>query len=133
MKMLVTISLLVCNVLQNYAQVVAPVTTTAEQQLENSTENNADLETEDDSYLQQMQQFIKNPIDLNDADESSLKDLRVLTALQIEDLVSYRDLFGKFISIYELQAVPGWSISTIEKIRPFITVSTGKDILGSLG
>ena len=30
-----------------------------EQQLENITENNADLETEDDSYLQEMTQYQK--------------------------------------------------------------------------
>ena len=42
-----------------------PVTTNTEQQLENITENNEDLETEDDSYIQQMVQYIKNPINLN--------------------------------------------------------------------
>ncbi len=46
------------------AQVTEPVTTNTEQQLENITENNEDIETEDDAYLQEMVQFIKNPIKL---------------------------------------------------------------------
>ncbi len=131
MKILLLISFLFCCIFQNYAQVTAPVTTTAEQQLENSTEHNADLETEDDSWLQQMQQFIKNPLDLNDANESGLTELQLLTALQIRNFIVYRNLLGTFISIYELQAVPGWDISTIEKIRPFITVSLRTDVLSS--
>lgn len=118
-----TIFLLFCMLLRNYAQLAIPVTTGTEQKLESNTENNKDLETEDDTYLQQMQEFLKDPMNLNDADENDLKELLILTPLQIRDLVSYRNLFGKFINIYELQAVPGWTISTIQKIRPFITVS----------
>lgn len=103
-----------------------------EQQLENLTENNEDAETEDDSYLQEMQHFINDPINLNNTEESELKELRVLTALQIQNLISYRNLFGKFINIYELQAVPGWNVSTIKKILPYITVNDQPNLFTSL-
>ena len=93
-----------------------------EHQLENLTENSDDVETEDDSYLQEMQHFIDDPINLNTAIESDLKELKILTALQIQNLISYRKLFGNFINIYELQAVPAWNVSMIRKIRPYITV-----------
>ena len=102
------------------------VNTTIEQQLENITEKNEDAETEDDSYIQEMAQYAKHPINLNRADESQLKELRILSALQVQSLLRYRDLFGNFIHIYELQAVPGWDIATIQKIRPFITVSNAQ-------
>ncbi|MBN8674828.1 MAG: helix-hairpin-helix domain-containing protein [Chitinophagales bacterium] len=98
-----------------------PVNT--EQQLENLTDADQ-AETEDDSYLQQLEYFRKNPVNLNSADANELKDLRVLTDLQIENLISYRRLFGKLISLYELQAVPAWDINTIKKLLPFITVTT---------
>lgn len=100
-----------------------PASTTTEQQLENITENSEDLETEDDSYLQQMAQFQKNPLNLNTVGATSLKDLVVLSPIQIQNLISYRELFGKFISIYELQAVPGWDARVIQKILPYITVA----------
>ena len=103
-----------------------PVNTTVEQQLENITENNEDMETEDDSYLQEMTQYIKNPLNLNRADENQLKDLRVLSALQLQNFLRYRDVMGNFINIYELQAIPGWDIATIQKIRPYITVSNAQ-------
>jgi DNA uptake protein and related DNA-binding proteins len=104
-----------------------------EQQLENLTENNEDVETEDDSYLQEMQHFLDDPLNLNIATESELKELKVLTALQIQNLISYRNLFGKFINIYELQAVPGWNVSMIRKIRPYITVDDQPNLFESLG
>ena len=104
-----------------------------EQQLENLTENSEDVETEDDSYLQAMQQFLDDPVNLNTASESDLKELKILTALQIQNLISYRNLFGNLINIYELQAVPGWNVSLIRKIRPYITVDIQASLFTSLG
>ena len=93
----------------------------AEQQLENLTDATEE-ETEDDTYLQDLEQFRKNPINLNTADADELKQLRVLTDLQIVNLVLYRNLLGRFIHIYELQAVPAWDVFTIRKIIPFVVV-----------
>lgn len=111
----------------------APPPVIIEQQLENLTENAEDVETEDDSYLQEMQQFLDDPVNLNKATESDLEQLKVLTALQIRNLLSYRNLFGNFINIYELQAVPGWNVSLIRKIRPYITVDIRPALFTSLG
>lgn len=97
-----------------------PVTT--EQQLENLTDADQS-ETEDDSYLQQLEQFRKNPVNLNTADENDLRELKILSGLQIANFISYRKLFGKFVSVYELQAVPTWDIQTIKKLLPFITIA----------
>ncbi|MDQ6756969.1 MAG: helix-hairpin-helix domain-containing protein [Bacteroidota bacterium] len=104
-----------------------------EQQLENLTENNNDLETEDDSYLQQLQHFLKYPLNLNIANESELKQLKILSALQIQNLISYRNIFGKFINIYELQAVPAWNTMLLRKLRPFIIVDDQPELFTSLG
>ncbi|MGZ5220193.1 MAG: ComEA family DNA-binding protein, partial [Chitinophagaceae bacterium] len=95
----------------------------AEQQLENLTDAEQ-AETEDDSYLQQLEHFRRDPVNLNIADINELRELRILTDLQIANLISYRRLFGKFISIYELQAVPTWDVSTLRKLLPFITIAS---------
>ncbi len=112
----------------NFGQVPG---TTAEQQLEAATEGNDDTETQDDSFLQNLQQFLKNPVNLNTADAGLLKELIVLTPLQIQNIIAYRTLLGNFINIYELQAVPTLDIATIEKIRPFVTVSMQTDLINS--
>ncbi|MGQ0740455.1 MAG: ComEA family DNA-binding protein [Bacteroidota bacterium] len=97
-----------------------PVTT--EQQLENQTDADQ-AETEDDAWLQDLEHFRKNPLNLNTADAEELKQLRIVTDLQIANLISYRNLFGRFLHIYELQAVPAWDVATIKKLLPFITVA----------
>lgn len=117
------ISIFICN-----AQDISP---SAEQQLENLTDADQ-AETEDDSYLQQLEHFRKNPLNLNVADIDELKELRVLTDLQIANLISYRRLFGNFISIYELQAVPTWDIITLRKLLPFITIDLAESLKNDL-
>jgi len=95
--------------------------TNREQQLENLAEAN-ESETEDDSYLQSMEIFKKNRLNLNTADVSELRELKVLTDLQIQSLLRYRSLLGKLVSVYELQAVPYWNVEVIRTIMPYITV-----------
>jgi len=100
---------------------------TLEQQFENLTDVDQS-ETEDDSYHQQWERFRRNPLNLNTADENDLRELKILSGLQIANLISYRKLVGKFISIYELQAVPSWDIQIIKKLLPFITVAEPVDL-----
>lgn len=95
---------------------------TTEQQLENLADITEE-ETEDDSYLQELVQFRKNPLNLNAADADELKQLRILTELQISNFIIYRNLFGSLINIYELQAVPSWDIITIRKLLPYIIIT----------
>jgi Helix-hairpin-helix motif len=106
-----------------YAQTPQQAANTTEQQLEDITENNNDVETEDDTYLQQMQEYARHPINLNSAGVNELRQLRILTPIQIQNFISYRNLTGKLINIYELQAIPAWNIILIRKILPYITLS----------
>ncbi len=132
MRILLTFGCMFLCLLNSFAQVTEPVTPNTEQQLESITENNEDLETEDDSYLQQMIQFTKNPIELNTADFTDLNQLKILTPIQIQNFLQYRSLVGKLIDLYELQAVPGWDIATIQKIRPYISVSKQNSVTATL-
>jgi Helix-hairpin-helix motif len=100
-------------------------------ELESITEKNQDVETEDDAYLQSLHGFLKDPVNLNTADEEEMERLQMLSSLQIQNIMAYRKMLGHFIDIYELQAVPTLDITTIEKMRPFITVSNN-DIIGSI-
>ena len=107
-------------------------TTTTEQQLENQAEAD-ETETEDDTYLQLLSNYKKNPLNLNQADESDLKELRVLTALQIQNFFRYRNVFGALINIYELQAIPTWDVETIQNVLPYITVRPVVNLREELG
>ena len=102
------------------AQDISP---TAQGQLENFTDARQE-EPEDDYYLQSMEHFKKHPLNLNTASAADLRELVALTDLQIDNFISYRDLLGKLISIYELQAVPAWDIATIHRIIPYVAIGS---------
>lgn len=130
--MVIAVSFVLCIVPQNvFAQV--PVTPPIiEQQLEAITENNEDVETEDDSFLQTMRQYFKNPINLNTPDLSILRELGIFSPIQLQNIISYRTQLGNFISIYELQAVPGFNLQLIDRLRPYIVVSTPQNVISSI-
>ena len=95
-----------------------PITT--QQQLENL--GNEDLE--DDALLQQLDFYRNHPINLNTVTGGELQPFRFLTELQIVNFIRYRNLFGNLLDVYELQAVPGFDVATIRKIRPYVFVGS---------
>lgn len=74
------------------------------------------------NIIEQLNYFYQNPINLNDTDGSELEDLGLLTSIQISDLIRHRKLFGKLITIYELQGLTFWDLETIQLVRPFVRV-----------
>ncbi len=67
--------------------------------------------------------YKKRPLDLNKASASDLKQLFFLTPIQIENLLSYTKTNGRLMEIYELQAIDGFDLSTINKLKPFISIN----------
>ena len=106
--------------------------TTVEQQLENLAEAE-ESETEDDNYLQQLQDYRRNPLNLNTATEADMQAFRWLTDLQIQNFLRYRRLLGKLLNVYELQAIPTWNLETINRLLPFIVVANAESLGTDLG
>jgi hypothetical protein len=102
----------------SYAQTPPPVT----QQLENLASRNEEELQEDDSYLQELEYYKKHPVNLNGATAEDLQALHFLTDIQVINFIRYRHIAGKLIDVYELQAIPGWDLNTINKITPFIFI-----------
>ena len=63
-----------------------------------------------------------DPIDLNHTNAQELSALFLLDDVQIGALLQHVRRNGKLLSIYELQAIPGFDVRTIQQIRPFVTV-----------
>lgn len=70
-------------------------------------------------------QLYLNPIDVNKANSEILASSYLLDPGQITNLIAYRIKFGPLVSLYELQAVSGFDLKTIEQILPFLTLGTG--------
>lgn len=93
----------------------------------------ADLNYED--LYENLMQQLAHPIDLNQATSEELSNLFVLTEMQIGELTAYRTKFGKLLSVYELQAIPSFDLTTIYKLIPFVTVTprlTGRSLAGRI-
>lgn len=102
-----------------------------EKRLEEITEAREDEVPEDESFLQDLDYYSRYPINLNTVDRETLQRLHILNPAQIDHFFSYRNMFGNFVNIYEIQAVPGWDLITIRKLLPFVIVRT-PETAGSL-
>jgi hypothetical protein len=90
---------------------------------------NSDEEGEFDfnTLYENLERYRENPLNVNSATEADLQDLRVLSDIQIINFLRYREVAGALVSIYELQAVPGLDLGTIQAILPYVTVDGDTD------
>lgn len=98
-----------------------PTPDLSEQRLEDLLQ---DAEEESDfdlnTIFEDLAVYRENPLNLNDASEEDLRELGLLSDVQISSLLNYREQLGGFIAIYELQAIPGLDLATIRRILPFV-------------
>lgn len=118
-----TIVFLLC-VMAAPGQEQETLTQSIEQQLEVDAEQTG-AENEQDEWWQMVDQYKKNPLDMNEVSEDELRNLHFLNEWQIISFFRYRSLMGKLISLFELQAVPLWDIATIKRLLPFVTIGMG--------
>lgn len=77
-------------------------------------------------------QFYSNPIDLNKTNREELRNLFILNELQLSSFFDYINENGHLISIYELQAIPNFDLTTIESLLPFVRIDNIKNDTRSL-
>jgi len=114
------------------AQTVPDQSNGMEQTMMNQAEARETEDAEDDSHILRLEHFARHPIDLNKASASELAELGLLSPLQAEQLLRYRELMGPLVSIYELQAVPGWEPDLIRKISPYLAVRAESDPVANM-
>tara|TARA_Y100000385_G_scaffold291975_1_gene374998 strand:- start:588 stop:2660 length:2073 start_codon:yes stop_codon:yes gene_type:complete len=90
------------------------------------------LETEEidlTDVTESLNYHFDHPLNLNTASFEEMQQLSLLTDVQINDIVLHRQIFGKLISIYELQTLDYWDLNTIHLVLPFIRVDDKLDQL----
>ena len=100
-----------------------------QQRIEFISEQNESEEIDLTNIFEQLNYYFDHPINLNATDADELRSLNLLTEVQITNLLLHREQFGKLISIYELQALQYWDLSTISLVLPFIRVDDRLDNL----
>ncbi len=69
----------------------------------------------------------KNPLNLNRANFNDLQEIFILKDLDIIKIINHRIRYGDFISILELQTIPGFTSELIQRLAPFITVGGAEE------
>lgn len=93
--------------------------------LEQFAERLFQIQDEDVSYediYESLLLYYSNKLNLNKVEPDELASLYVLNPAQLSNFFSYRDQFGDFLSINELQAIPEMDLETIRLLQPFVTV-----------
>ena len=80
----------------------------------------ADADIDFSEMVDELLQYISNPINLNSASERELRQLQ-LNDLQINNLTAYVQKYGQLTSIYELGMIEGFDSTLAIAISPFIT------------
>lgn len=94
--------------------------------LEAFAESRFQLQDEDINYedlYESLLLYYTNPINLNKTSRTELASLYILSPIQLNAFFDYRSKHGKFLSRYELQAIPEWDLSTIRDLMPFVTLT----------
>lgn len=65
----------------------------------------------------------RKKINLNSASTADLEKLLFLSSVDVQNIVSYRETYGDFLAIYELQSVPGLTFDKIASLRLFVEVN----------
>ena len=81
------------------------------------------------NIVEQLEYFYESKINLNTTNGEDLEQLYLLTQVQINDLLLHRKAFGKYITIYELQSLKYWDLTTIQLVLPFVRVDDKLDNL----
>ncbi len=78
-----------------------------------------------EEWLEPLYTLYQHPLDLNRADRDDLSALIFLNERQITELLEHRVKFGRYLSLYELQALESFTLEEIRRLIPFVTVSEG--------
>lgn len=84
-------------------------------------------------FTEKLHEYSARPIDLNKTDGSALKELRFLSPQQIANILEHRKKWGDYMTIYELQAVPGLDVALLRVLLPFVKVAEVSDLKGANG
>ncbi len=83
---------------------------------------NSDEELDYSTIYDDLQYFLDNPLNLNEATVGQLNKLHFLNQIQIDGILNYRKKYGDFQTIYELQLIEGFDAEDVERLLPFVTI-----------
>jgi hypothetical protein len=93
---------------------------TVEDILESSGENMSD-DTDFQEILDDLIRFRQNPLKINLASSDELMQLHLLSGLQIDNLIRFRQKTGTIYTVYEMASIEGFTPDVLQRIEPFVS------------
>ena len=90
--------------------------------MEESNEESGESDIDYTELYSTLETYYNDPLNLNTATKNELEDLFFLSDFQIYSLLNYRQKYGDYNSIYELQNVDGIDIETLKRLIYFVKV-----------
>jgi hypothetical protein len=81
-----------------------------------------DLDLNYEDLYENLALLLANPANINKTTAEELRFVNILSEEQVQSFLKYREENGNLISLYELQAVPGFDLQTIYRMVPFFIV-----------
>ncbi len=96
--------------------------------MESLLQRQEDASVEDFNTLPEVwEDYLRKPLHVNRADAEELRESGLFNEFQVAGLLSHRENTGPFISIIELQTIPGFTPEDIRKVMPFLTTGGNLD------
>lgn len=121
-KTIVAIVALFIGTISAYGQSDSLATEVDVQQIIDDIFGSQDLELNYDQLYENLMLLLTNPINLNKATVEQLRFVGFLSEFQINSLIDYRTANGDLLTIHELQVIPGFDLTTINRLIPFVTL-----------
>lgn len=75
-----------------------------------------------DELYETLTHLLANPVDINKVSREQLRAVMILSEKEINEFLAYRDSYGPFLEVAELQAIPRWTEETVNRVSPFVRV-----------
>ena len=69
---------------------------------------------------------------INTITDDQLISLHLLNPIQVKNFLWYREKYGDFLSLMELQAIPSWDLQTIHRLLPYFKLNTEQPLVPAL-
>lgn len=98
--------------------------TIIEKRIEYLVELGEESDVDYNTVFDQLLYYLEHPLNLNKAEQDDLERLNLLNSIQINYLLEHIEKNGKLLALEELQTIQGFDLELIERIFPFVKLST---------
>ncbi len=82
----------------------------------------ADKNVDYTELVNTLNQYYKRPLSLNKATREKLLSMHFLNISEVNEILAYRDRYGDFVTLYELQAIESLDQQTLRWLLQFVTI-----------